>query len=435
MKKKQAAIQIIHTLNQHGYEAYLVGGSVRDTCMGISPYDYDIATSALPETVKNLFPKTIDTGLKHGTVTVMEEHVPFEVTTFRTEATYKNHRKPESVAFITDIFEDLKRRDFTINAMAYHPEKGLIDPFGGKEDIENQIIRCVGKPEERFEEDALRILRCIRFACKTNFSVHTETKNAMREKSHLLKHISAERIYAELSKCLTSAHPEHLKLGFETDVFAVIMPELHQCFLTEQNTKYHIYNAGDHILKVVCACPPDKRVRFAALLHDIAKPLCKTTDESGQDHFKGHEQKSAELADRILHRLKAEKKLITDVNTLICNHRALNFKTRYAAKQKVRAVGKDLFSDFLALLDADTAAHNPQCIDLRVQATDYLKQVYKEILQNNEPLCIKDLAIDGKDLLQAGYYNAEISKKLDELLELVLQYPEKNTKQQLIERI
>ena len=429
MEKRELAIKIIYTLNQKGYAAYMVGGSVRDSYMGIEPYDYDIATSALPETVKKLFPKTIDTGLQHGTVTVIENHIPFEVTTFRTESTYKNHRAPESVQFVTDIKDDLMRRDFTVNAMAYHPEEGLIDPYGGKADISDKIIRCVGNPEERFEEDALRILRCIRFACKTDFSVHPETKSAMRKKSLLLQHISVERIYSELSKCLTSKYPEHLKLGYETGVFAVILPELHRCFLTEQNTKYHLYNVGDHIIKAVCACPPDKTVRFAAFLHDIAKPLCKTTDESGQDHFKGHEQKSAELATQIL------QKLISDVSKLIYNHRAQDYKKRYTVKQKIRAVGKDLFPAYLNLLDADTSAHNPQYNEPRIKATRYLQQIYTEIIQNNEPLYIKDLALSGNDLIAAGYQNSEIGQKLDELLEIVLQYPEKNTKEHLIERI
>lgn len=435
MNEKQTALEIIRSLNRNGHKAYLVGGSVRDMLMQKTPYDFDIATSALPAEVKRIFKKTIDTGLKHGTVTVLEQGASFEVTTFRTESTYFNHRAPDMVEFVSDIQEDLKRRDFTINAMAYHPDEGMIDPYGGQTDLETKTIRCVGDPETRFEEDALRMLRCVRFACKTNFKVHPDTLSAMHKKRALLQHVSAERIYDELTKCLLSDFPERLHVGFETGLFEVILPELHACFLTEQNTKYHLYNAGDHILKAVCTAPKDKTVRFAALLHDIAKPQSKTTDADGQDHFKGHEEKSAMLATDILHRLKAEKALISDVSILIANHRAQDYPDKYAVKQKIRAVGKQRFPLFLELLKADTAAHNPEFTSPRLKAQQYLEQTYLKILQNQEPLEIKDLALSGKDLLQAGYTGTEIGEKLNALLELVLQRPALNTKNALLERI
>lgn len=435
MDYKNTALKILNTLSRNGFAAYLVGGCVRDMCMALTPYDYDITTSALPAEVKAIFEKTADTGLKHGTVTVIEDQIPFEVTTFRTESTYKNHRKPDKVSFVTDIREDLKRRDFTINAMAYHPEKGILDPYGGQEDIQSKCIRCVGNPYERFEEDALRILRGVRFACKTGFSIHPITFAAMQEKRWLLKHISVERIYAELTKSLCSAYPEKLRLAYEAGIFEVILPALHLCFQTTQNTKYHVYNVGDHILKTVCNCPPDKTVRFAALLHDIAKPQCKTTDTNGQDHFKGHESKSALLAADILRRLKSEKALITDVSILIANHRAQDYPDKLAVKRKMLAVDKARFPAFLALLKADTAAHNPAYNAPRLAAQQVLTQCYAEILKNNEPLEIKDLAISGNDLISAGYQNTEIGQKLNELLDFVLRHPEQNTKQALTERI
>ena len=435
MNEMQTALEIISELNRNGYKAYLVGGSVRDMCMNIPPHDFDIATSARPAEVKSVFQKTFDTGLKHGTVTVVLNNTNFEVTTFRTESTYQNHRKPEKVEFVTDITEDLKRRDFTINAMAYHPDQGIIDPFGGQEDLKKQIIRCVGNPETRFEEDALRMLRCVRFACKTNFSVHEDTLCAITKKRELLTYISKERIYDELTKALLSDHPEHLRLAHDTGLLEMFLPELTACFLTEQNTKYHLYNAGDHILKAVCATPKDKTVRFAALLHDIAKPQSKTTDASGQDHFKGHEEKSADLSVKILHRLKAENKLISDVETLIRNHRAQDYKNKYAVKKKIRSVGMERFPLFLELLKADTLAHNPEFNAPRLAAQQYLLNTYTEISENGEPMEIKDLALSGKDLIDAGFSGSEIGKKLDMLLDFVLQYPEKNTKEHLSERI
>ncbi|MBR4030147.1 MAG: CCA tRNA nucleotidyltransferase, partial [Clostridia bacterium] len=240
----KAGEKILSTLNKAGYSAYFVGGYVRDKMMGNTPSDIDIATAALPHEVKRLFDHTIDTGLKHGTVTVILDDIPFEVTTYRVENDYENHRKPKSVKFVSDIEKDLSRRDFTINAMAYHFEDGLIDPFGRQNDIKNKIIRCMGNPLKRFEEDALRMLRCIRFACQTDFQIEEKTLCAIKEKAHLLKVISKERIFAEFVKSLTSKHPEHLKVCHETGLFEYFLPEMSICFKTPQNTIYHLYNVG-----------------------------------------------------------------------------------------------------------------------------------------------------------------------------------------------
>lgn len=429
------AEKIIEKLNEKGYAAYFVGGCVRDKLMHKTPADIDIATSVIPQEIKNIFPKTIDTGLKHGTVTVLEGGQAFEVTTFRTEGGYVQHRKPENVSFVQDVREDLKRRDFTMNAMAYHPEEGLIDPFGGRQDIEKGIIRCVGNAVQRFEEDALRMLRCVRFACQTGFEVEKETKAAVSERKHLLCYISAERIYAELIKCLLGDFPMAFYLSYETGLLEMFLPELFRCFETPQNTKYHLYDVGGHILHAVAASPKDKCVRLAALLHDVAKPLCRTTDEKGTDHFYGHEQKSAEMAEQILARLKADHKTKNCVVSVIRQHRWRNAPDSFSVKEKILSVGKENFPVLLDLMDADTAAHNPEETTVRRQWMADIRRIYQEILENKEPLSVKDLAVCGSDLLELGYRGTEIGDKLQALLLEVLRNPEQNKREILLERL
>lgn len=434
MKTLKVGENILSTLNKAGYSAYFVGGYVRDKMMGNTPSDIDIATAALPDEVKRLFDHTIDTGLKHGTVTVILDDIPFEVTTYRVEDSYENHRKPKSVRFVNDIEKDLSRRDFTINAMAYHFKDGLIDPFGGKNDIKNKIIRCVGSPLKRFEEDALRMLRCVRFACQTNFEIEEKTLCAIKEKAHLLEFISKERIFTELVKSLTAKYPEHLKVCYETGLFEYFLPEIKACFETPQNTIYHLYNVGEHILKAVCKTPRDKVVRLSALFHDIGKPLCRTTDEFGSDHFKGHEQKSAELANEILKRLKCDNKTIESVCKIISCHRWTKTPSMQSVKEKIIDVGKENFQNLLYLMEADTGAHNLDAVKSRVQAMLEVREIYEEILEKNHPLDFNDLNISGDDLIKMGYSGKEIGEKLNMALCMVLENPNLNSKEILTER-
>ena len=282
------AEKILHILEENGYEAYVVGGCVRDSILGRTPDDWDITTSASPEQVKELFHRTVDTGLQHGTVTVLMDKEGYEVTTYRVDGDYEDGRHPKQVMFTSSLEEDLKRRDFTINAMAYHPVRGLVDLFHGMEDMQAKIIRCVGDPMERFHEDALRILRAVRFSAQLGFTIEKETKNGIRVLAPNLKCVSAERIQTELVKLLVSPHPDYLRVAYETGITKEFLPEFDRCMETEQNTPHHCYTVGEHILHSLMLVRPDKVLRLTMLLHDIAKPVMRKTDENGRDHFKMH---------------------------------------------------------------------------------------------------------------------------------------------------
>ena len=277
--------QIIKILTDHGYEAYAVGGCVRDSILGRAPQDWDITTSATPQQVKELFFHTIDTGIQHGTVTVMMHHEGFEVTTYRIDGEYTDARHPKEVQFTASLLEDLKRRDFTINAMAYNEKEGLVDAFDGVGDFRRGVIRCVGEAKERFSEDALRMLRAVRFAAQLGFTIETETIAAMELLAGNIAKVSAERIQVELVKLLVSDHPEKLLTAYETGLTAVFLPEFDRMMETGQNNPHHCYTVGEHTIQAVKNVPSDKVLRLTMLLHDVAKPACKVTDEQGIDHF------------------------------------------------------------------------------------------------------------------------------------------------------
>ena len=284
---------IIDTLICAGYEAYAVGGCIRDSILGRVPGDWDITTSASPLQVKQLFPKTVDTGILHGTVTVLEGGEGFEVTTYRIDGEYEDQRHPCEVTFTSDLLEDLKRRDFTVNAMAYNEAQGLIDEFGGIEDLKNQVIRCVGEPAHRFTEDALRMMRAVRFAAQLGFTIEKHTKMAISQLAPDLGKISAERIQAELVKLLVSDHPEEMRTVYETGMSRVFLPEFDEMMHTPQNNRYHRYNVGEHTILAMQNIRPDKILRLTMLLHDVGKPACKTADENGIYHFFGHPTEGA----------------------------------------------------------------------------------------------------------------------------------------------
>ena len=279
------ANRIIETLEAAGYEAYIVGGCVRDSILGRSPGDWDITTSAKPEQIKALFRRTVDTGIQHGTVTVMFGKEGYEVTTYRIDGEYTDHRRPDKVLFTTNLKEDLKRRDFTINAMAYNHRNGIIDIFGGVEDLEKRVIRAVGVAEERFSEDALRILRAVRFSGQLDFSIDEDTQAAMKKLAGTLSKISAERIRVELDKLFVSDHPEKLIMAYEMGITAVVLPEFDRMMEQEQNNPYHLYNVGVHSIYTMKAIDADSICRWAALLHDVGKPDTHTRDDKGIDHF------------------------------------------------------------------------------------------------------------------------------------------------------
>jgi len=425
---------IIEKLNACGFEAYAVGGCVRDSILGRVPDDWDITTSAKPEEVKRLFGRTVDTGLVHGTVTVLVGGTGYEVTTYRIDGEYEDARHPCSVEFTGSLEEDLKRRDFTINAMAYSAQDGLIDLFGGMEDLQKHVIRCVGDPRLRFEEDALRILRAVRFAAQLGFVVEEETKGAIRELAGTLKVISAERIQVEIVKMLVSQRPQMWEMVWEMGITKVIMPEFDLMMETEQNTPHHIYNVGVHTLKVMEHVRGDKVLRLAALLHDVGKPKMRTTDENGRDHFKRHAKAGQEIAGVIMKRLKFDNDTTNKVLKLVYWHDLRPKAEAAAIRRAMYHVGVDLFPLLLELQDADTMGKSMYRRQEKLQLIDYMKQMYEEIMAKEQCVSLKDLALTGSDLLDMGMKSGpRIGEVLHTALYEVLEHPEHNNKEYLIQ--
>ena len=422
--------KVIEIIEQSGFEAYVVGGCVRDYLMGISPDDYDIATSANPDTIKLLFEKTYDTGIEHGTVTVLMGSTPIEVTTFRTEGDYIDNRKPSFVSFVKKLDEDLKRRDFTINALAYNKRCGIIDLFGGTEDIKSGKIQCVGNPDERFTEDALRMLRAIRFACKTGFQLTDQTRAAITKNAALIRNVSKERIKAELEKAITSRHRENLYLLYETGLSKQIAGWLDFCMNTPQNTPYHLYNVGIHCLKALEATTYDKEACWAALLHDVGKPYKRTTDAKGQDHFKGHEEVSSEIADEIMRELKFDNRMRLKIKKVIRLHRFEYALSPYSVKKAICDCTREDFDLLLTLMEADSKAHSESAASERLEKISTIRKIYEEV--KDDPLTIKELKINGNDLKALGLNGAEIGNALEKLMDEVLKDKTLNEKSKLL---
>lgn len=423
---------IIDTLEEAGFEAYAVGGCVRDTILKREPQDWDITTSARPEQVKGLFSRTIDTGIAHGTVTVMLERTGYEVTTYRIDGEYEDARHPSGVTFTADLLEDLKRRDFTINAMAYHPRRGLVDAFGGMGDMEAGIVRCVGDPKERFGEDALRMLRAVRFAAQLGFAVEEHTRQAVTAMAPLLGKVSAERIQAELVKLLTSPHPEEMRTLYETGLSRVVLPEWDAMMETEQNNPHHCYTVGEHTIKVLKGTEPDRILRLSALLHDVAKPVCRSVDEKGIDHFYGHPEQGALLARKILRRLKFDNAATGMVSKLVAGHDVNPPLTDRGVRRAIRRVGQECYPMLFDLKKADILAQSGYRREEKLEALERYRQLYEEIMARQDCLSLKDLAVNGRDLMELGVpAGSRLGEILSELLELVVEDPEKNTKEYL----
>lgn len=434
-KLPEDVLYILKTLNQNGFKAYAVGGCVRDMFLGKTPQDWDITTSAPPEDIIRCFDKTIPTGLQHGTVTVLLGKTPYEVTTFRVDGTYENHRSPETVTFTEDICEDLSRRDFTMNAMAYHPKTGLCDPFGGREDIKKKLIRCVGDPLRRFDEDALRMLRAVRFAAQTGFTIDSEILSAMSKLAHLISAISGERIRDELVKTLLSDRPATIRILHETGILKFILPELDCCFHTAQNHPYHMYNVGDHSLVATENVPKKLTLRLSALLHDIGKPKKKTTDENGIDHFLGHGTVSETMSRDIFTRLRLDNKTKDAALLLIREHDRRYALTKKSIRRAMSVVGKDVFPDLIALQKGDCLGQSQMHQKERLENLNLAMNLYAEICDDDDALTIADLAIGGADLISLGYRGKEIGEKLSLALNLVLDDPAANQKEILLKKI
>ncbi|VYT14493.1 CCA-adding enzyme [uncultured Blautia sp.] len=424
---------ILHTLEEAGYEAYVVGGCVRDSILGRSPDDWDITTSAKPEEVKALFRRTVDTGLIHGTVTVMLDKEGFEVTTYRVDGEYEDGRHPKEVSFTASLEEDLKRRDFTINAMAYNPKRGLVDLFGGVQDMENRIIRCVGNPLERFTEDALRILRAVRFSAQLGFSIEGETLKAISVLAPNLKYVSAERIQVELLKLLVSPHPDYLRTAYEAGITKEILPEFDRCMETEQNTPHHCYNVGEHTLQSLLNIRADKVLRLTMLLHDFGKPVVKRTDENGRDHFKTHGPEGEKMAVSILRRLKMDNDTIRKVRSLIKWHDFRPKGEAVSVRKAISLIGEELFPLYLEVQKADILAQSAYRREEKLARLTAVSALYEEILDRGQCISLKTMALTGRDLIDAGYTpGKELGEILEKLLVHVLENPEDNKKEILL---
>lgn len=426
--------RIIDALMAAGFEAYAVGGCVRDSVLGRVPNDWDITTSAKPAEVKDIFPRTIDTGIKHGTVTVMLDKEGFEVTTYRIDGDYEDGRHPKEVTFTACLEEDLKRRDFTMNAMAYNEQDGLVDIFGGMQDIEQGVIRCVGDAQERFTEDALRMLRAVRFSAQLGYQIEEGTQNAIRKLAPNLKLISAERIQAELVKLVVSPHPDYLRTAYETGITKQILPEFDLCMETDQNNPHHCYSVGEHILHAMQAIEPDKTLRLGMLFHDIGKPQTLTIDEAGITHNKGHAEVGEKMTKGILHRLKFDNDTLDKVLKIVRYHDQEIGLNESSVRRAANRMGEDFFPMLFAVQRADILAQSDYLREEKLQKLAYIKELYEGICQRQECLSLKDLAVTGADLIALGMPPGKgMGAILHELLELVLDGPERNTREELLQ--
>ena len=432
------AREALERLQAAGFPAFLVGGCVRDSLLGRSPDDWDITTAALPEQVEQLFAgeRLIETGLKHGTVTLLLAGQPLEITTFRTESGYADHRHPDSVRFTPSLREDLARRDFTVNAMAWSPATGLQDPFGGRADLHGRIIRCVGDPRQRFEEDALRILRALRFSSQLAFSVEQSTAEAAFALRQTLELVSRERIAVELTKLLCGPKAAEAVREF-WPILAVPLPELEPMAGLDQRSPYHCYDVLEHCIAAMEAVPPDRFLRWAALLHDVGKPAAASVDAKGVGHFYGHAPLGAELTRGILTRLRFDRETVRRVTRLVELHDFPIAPPEGSPERAIRRLlgklGEEDFFRLLALKRADALAHHP---DYRGRAADCerFEQLARQLLEQQACFRLKDLALNGRDLLALGYPSGPLlGKVLKELLEAVLSGQLPNERKALLE--
>ncbi len=423
----------LDTLSQSGFEAFAVGGCVRDEILHAAPKDYDIATSALPEQTAEVFSEytVAKTGIKHGTVTLLINGMPIEITTYRIESEYSDNRRPDSVAFTKNLKLDLSRRDFTINALAYNEDLGIIDCFGGLDDIKSGVVRCVGEPDKRFSEDALRILRALRFASTLGFEIEYITAKAAIDNKRLLQNISAERIASELTGILCGKNAQRVLTQY-TPIFTEIIPELAPMIGFEQYNEHHIYDVYAHSAAAVQNTPSEPALRLAALLHDAGKPACFTLDENGVGHFYGHAAIGADIARNILNRLKFDNATKSLVVTLVKYHDMQIEPTQKSVKRAMNKLSEDFFFKLISLKRADNLAQSPKYIQ-RQKYYEELTKIAENIISQRQCFSLKDMAVDGRDLLNAGISpGKDIGIALKFLLDAVLNESVKNTKLDLL---
>ena len=416
------AARVLQTLSAAGYEAYLVGGCVRDLLRGVPPHDWDICTSARPEETEACFAgkRIIETGLKHGTVTVLEDGEPYEITTYRTEGPYSDSRRPDFVRFVPDLREDLARRDFTMNAIALGLDGALRDPFGGTNDIRAGRIRCVGEPAHRFREDGLRVMRALRFAAVFGYGIEEATARAVHENRAMLERVAAERINAELCRLLTGQGAGDVLRQYP-DVLCVFWPELGPLVTLEQHNPWHCWGGWEHTVRAVEAAPANVVLRLSMLLHDIGKPRCKTTDGAGIDHFYGHPAAGAELARQMLRALKFDNATRKRVVTLVEHHDVQLPAGIQGVRRWLGRLGPETFFQLLEVKRADSLGQNPEKAQGRLTELDGIKALAERILTEQQCFSLKDLAVDGRDVIAAGITpGPEVGRILKDLLERVL---------------
>ncbi|MDO4544352.1 MAG: HD domain-containing protein [Clostridia bacterium] len=425
---------ILEKLNARGFEAYVVGGCVRDAIRKQVPHDWDICTSASPDEMKLVFAEEhlVETGLKHGTLTVVLDGEQYEVTTYRIDGDYSDGRHPDSVTFTRSLVEDLSRRDFTMNAIAFSSSNGFADPFHGADDIRKGIIRCVGNPNQRFHEDALRILRAMRFASVLQFSIEKETAAAMFANAELLKKISAERVRDELCKLLLGQNAGKVLMQFK-DVLAVVIPEIAPCFGFQQNNPYHIYDVWEHTVYAVDAAPNDLYVRLTMLFHDLGKPTCYEQDENGIGHFYDHGRASKYIAFAIMRRLRFDKKTVKTVTELVYIHDRLIEPSSKTVRKMLNKYGEEQVGRLLDVRLADIEAQNHSYYTQRCDKIANLRVILARAVEEQNCVSLKDLAVSGKDLIKIGYQpGPQLGNVLKVLLDAVIENPEKNIKEELL---
>ena len=424
---------IISNLSLHGYEAYAVGGCIRDAILAKNPKDWDITTSATPDEVKGLFRHTIDTGIEHGTVTVLLGKEAFEVTTYRIDGAYEDGRHPSSVTFTKSLIEDLKRRDFTINAMAYNDEERLVDVVGGMKDLNHHLIRCVGDPKTRFGEDYLRILRALRFSAQLGFKLEQHTIQGMVELAPHLTQISEERIRDELLKLLLSDYPDKIHEAYQLGITKVILPEWDAMVGVEQRNLHHSYDVAKHTLMTLKGTKNDKILRLVMLFHDMGKPQTKTTDAKGVDHFIAHERASEQIAREVMNRLRFDNETIKKVTRLVAYHDYPLNTTPRGVRRTVNRIGVELFPYYMAMRVADIKAGSYYERKERLKKVVRIRNLFLKILYENQCISLKTLSITGKDLIEMGMAEGpEIGRILGEVLEFVIDYPKYNSREVLI---
>ena len=430
MKLPGAAIHCIRALEEAGFATYAVGGCVRDDCMGIEPHDYDLCSAALPEQIQAVFsayPQVL-AGVKHGTVGVITAEGVVEITTFRAEGSYADNRHPDWVDFVTDIEKDLSRRDFTMNAIAWSPVRGHADPFGGRADIEAGILRAVGNPDERFQEDSLRILRGLRFAARFRLAIDPETEKAMFRQAHLMENLARERVFTELCGFLRYAGAEDL-LRF-APILGLVIPEVAAMVGFDQHSPHHAYDVYTHTAYVLEAVAGELPLRWAALLHDIGKVPTFTQDADGRGHFRGHAGKSAEMAEEILRRLKAPNALREQVVWLIEHHMTRLSPDRKLLRRFLSRHGREQLLMLCALQQADMGGKGVD--EHEAEVFEEIRNRLEELIAEEGQLNLKNLAVNGSDLMALGFQGRQVGECLNRLLEQVLDETLENDRETLL---